>query len=551
MNRSVALLVSSALMLAACSPSPDPAAPVEAKQSNIPTHVDMEKLLAEGMEPSLREIARLDYWLHYKLMKATGIEKELGGEAQALAALQALGDAYEKQLRGPQDEIPRMVPASFTGEGMDSGLTGTALALTPAMIASLGATSAMSNLSAADLEKAIAAGPMPLAGKDAPPGGGTATQQYTSTDVTTVVEMDVEAAGLKGKTRSKVRIDTCPDASGTITADISIDSSMQVAGKSGTGGGVSTHMRLVRHLDDNAELMAGEDKDYRRSTDIRVGGREGGDGGRMIDLTLDSATGGDINDTSGIGLFESGEAVQVVGYARQVETTMATIVEAMLTGVDGVLGKPPWESGHCVDLQVTSSPGKRKGVAPGTTFTVDAKPRAKSDGAPTGGSVTATLSGGASLDPGGKVRADATYTYKAPDEKDKSASIAFEARSRRGVGRASAEFDTKTQRAYRVSGGGGQFHGSGTICDLEKPFTISGSGVTVQFTPSSAQGGSYTYSGNMSGFAVWGGTSYTVSADENGGSMTGTGNGCVRTPMGTRCRGGTEKYTLVPTEPCG
>ena len=119
------------------------------------------------------------------------------------------------------------------------------------------------------------------------------------------------------------------------------------------------------------------------------------------------------------------------------------------------------------------------------------------------------------------------------------------------MGRASAEFDTKAQHAYRVSGGGGQFHGSGTICDLEKPFTISGSGVTIQFTPSSAQGGSYTYSGNMSGFAVWGGTSYTVSADENGGSMTGTGNGCVQTPMGTRCRGGTEKYTLVPTEPCG
>lgn len=551
MNRSCSMALLGALALAACSPSADEAPAFETKHSHIPTQADIDKLLAEGVEPSLRKIAKLDYWLHYKLMKATGIEKELGGEARALAALQALGDAYEKQLRGPQGQIPRMVPASFTGEGMDSGLMGASLALTPAMIASLGATSGMSNLSTAELEKAIAAGPVPLGGKDAPPGGGTATRQYTSTDVTTVVEMDVEAAGLKGKTRSKVRIDSCPDASGTITADISIDSSMQVAGKSGTSGGVSTHMRLVRHLDDNAELMAGEDKDYRRSTDIRIGGREGGDGGRMIDLTLDLAKGGDINDTSGIGLFESDEAAQVVGYARQVETTMATMVEAMLTGVDGVLGKPTWESGHCVDLQVTSSPGKRKGVTPGTTFKVEAKPRAKSDGAPTGGSVTATLSGGASLEPGGKVRADATYTYKAPDEKDKSASIAFESRSRRGVGRASAEFDTKAQHAYRVSGGGGQFHGSGTICDLEKPFTISGSGVTIQFTPSSAQGGSYTYSGNMSGFAVWGGTSYTVSADENGGSMTGTGNGCVQTPMGTRCRGGTEKYTLVPTEPCG
>ena len=65
-----------------------------------------------------------------------------------------------------------------------------------------------------------------------------------------------------------------------------------------------------------------------------------------------------------------------------------------------------------------------------------------------------------------------------------------------------------------------------------------------------SSGGSYSYSGNMSGFAVWGGTSYTVSADENGGSMNGSGTGCVATPKGTFCRGGTEKYTLTPIEPC-
>ena len=54
----------------------------------------------------------------------------------------------------------------------------------------------------------------------------------------------------------------------------------------------------------------------------------------------------------------------------------------------------------------------------------------------------------------------------------------------------------------------------------------------------------------MSGFAVWGGTSYSVSADENGGSMTGSGTGCVLTPKGPRCAGGTEKYTLTAIEPC-
>jgi len=72
----------------------------------------------------------------------------------------------------------------------------------------------------------------------------------------------------------------------------------------------------------------------------------------------------------------------------------------------------------------------------------------------------------------------------------------------------------------------------------------------VTFTPGSDQGGSYTYQGNMGGVGVYGSGTYSVSADENGGRMTGSGNGCVKTPMGTRCNNGTERYTLTPIAPC-
>ena len=122
-------------------------------------------------------------------------------------------------------------------------------------------------------------------------------------------------------------------------------------------------------------------------------------------------------------------------------------------------------------------------------FDLEAKPRAKSDGAPTRGTVVATLDGGASLLPaGGKVPADAKYSYAGPEKKDQTASIDFEARSKRGVARATLEFDTKAHRSYRAEGGLQAFHG--------------------------------------------------------------TGNGCVRTPMGTRCANGTERYTLTPIETC-
>src|SRR5690606_27192395 len=120
------------------------------------------------------------------------------------------------------------------------------------------------------------------------------------------------------------------------------------------------------------------------------------------------------------------------------------------------------ESGRCIDLKVGSEPGKRTGLAPRAAFELEAMPRARSDGKPAGGTVTATLTGGAQLEPSsGKVRADAKYQYTGPEEKNATASIAFESRSRRGVGRATLNFDTRKSSAYRIEGGADEFHGTG------------------------------------------------------------------------------------------
>ena len=89
-----------------------------------------------------------DYWLNYKLMQATGIEKELGGEAQAIEALKALGDAYERKMRVAKDEVPKMIPTAFTGEGMDSGFMGMGMGSFLGMISGgmlSGAVSSMSD----------------------------------------------------------------------------------------------------------------------------------------------------------------------------------------------------------------------------------------------------------------------------------------------------------------------------------------------------------------------------------------------------------------------
>src|SRR5262249_61836123 len=90
------------------APAPTPAsAPVGSRAAFIPTQAELDRFRAEGPEPTLRKIAAADYWLHYKLMQATGIEKELGGEEQAVRALKSLGEAYEKEVRGVTADAPR------------------------------------------------------------------------------------------------------------------------------------------------------------------------------------------------------------------------------------------------------------------------------------------------------------------------------------------------------------------------------------------------------------------------------------------------------------
>jgi hypothetical protein len=48
---------------------------------------------------------------------------------------------------------------------------------------------------------------------------------------------------------------------------------------------------------------------------------------------------------------------------------------------------------------------------------------------------------------------DATFECNAPDEPDKTGTVSLEARSKRGGGRASIDFDTKRPAAYQVVGG--------------------------------------------------------------------------------------------------
>ena len=251
------------LLLGACSPAQDDAGQASASAASPdPLQAGLDRLKAEGPLPSAREASILEYWLHYKLMQATGMESALGGEAAAIAALQALGDAYERELRGDDGQLPRLQPVAFNGEGMDFGLLGVSFAVVPTMWSGLGVTGHLGNWDDAKLQEAIAKGEMPLDGNGGPPGSPMV--QYTQGDATVTLTMEVKEGDVSGKVRVKLRMDTCPDANGRITVDVEVKSDMALAGSAGSGGSVTANMRFERHIDDDA----------RRSTATRTTSRQ-------------------------------------------------------------------------------------------------------------------------------------------------------------------------------------------------------------------------------------------------------------------------------------
>ncbi len=537
-----------ALSLASCAPGDvEPAAEANAV-SRTPTPAQVDAFIAEGPEPSLQALRPLDYWLHYKLMQATGIEAALGGEERSVAALKALAEDYERKVRGTQADMPRMIPAAFTGEGMSSGLMGLGLGTFGGLMTGGMMAGAISDMSDERLAELVKDGPIKLGDKQ----GSMSMQVGEDGSLTQSFEYEGKVdEGLTGKIKVTTRMEACPDASGKLTVESDVDSSVRVSGKAGTGGYVRSHFVYERWLDDDAKLI---DSPEGSSSNMRIdmGGFENYES-QHVELTAGWERGGkEIFENRGEGgysIFRMDEVERTQKLVQGAQLLQTLMAEAMLRGLGAQ--RSPWESGRCVTLEPTTAPAKRSGVKPSASFAVSAQPRARSDGAPAGGTVRATLSGGSSLtQDGAKVAADAQYTYVAPAERDMVASIAFEARSKRGVGRASLAFDTKEVQAYLAEGGLDDFHGVGVICDLGKPFTISGGGNTVTFTPTGDKSGTYTYAGNMGGIGVYGDGTWRATADAHGGTLTGTGNGCVKTPMGTRCANDTERYTLKPMAAC-
>ena len=385
------------------------------------------------------------------------------------------------------------------------------------------------------------AGSSPDTGTSRTPGPD-GTQTVDVTDSSVSVEIDQSGAlpgGAEGQVKTTIRYDKCPDASGRIA--ISFKS---VSNLSGAGGGTTTRVTAVVdgtvQFNDDARAEPLQ-ADTRVEQTITSGGAS-----RSVDVSWTRVQNTAVRDQS-VNAASPNSGKADVASADRIRALMELTAQKIMSDLESYV-----EAGNCVTLTAETTPAKRSKVAPSSSFEILARPRAKTDGQPAGGTVVATLEGGSQLDPAGtKVPADARFTYTAPSAANQKATVKLVARSKRGVGLASVGFDTAGAALF-ASGGADAYHGEGTICDASKPFVIAGSGVTNDFSPSDATSGTYKYAGKLEGFAVWGEGTYTLtlSPDGTSGKLVASGGGSVKTPMGTFRNEGSEIYQLTPAPPC-
>ncbi len=237
--------------------------------------------------------------------------------------------------------------------------------------------------------------------------------------------------GLAIKMQTKLDMDVCPDAAGRVNIKFSSVSSVSKAGTQ-AGSNTSVEVSLVRTVDDNAKLTAEMEFDVHVEQAAFDSGK-----GTFVDADFfgqpGQADGGRVNRAS------SAATQADIDMARKLGTLGVVVAMQASEGIQSAL-----ESGRCVSLKPTTIGETRENVERSMSFQIFAAPRSKIDGAATGGTVKATLDGGTSLNPANQpVAADAVYSYVAPGDYEKQATVALEARSKRGAAKATVSFSTR------------------------------------------------------------------------------------------------------------
>jgi hypothetical protein len=348
----------------------------------------------------------------------------------------------------------------------------------------------------------------------------------TTEEVTATLEYTGDQDGVAVQFTATTTIHPCPGPDGAFDLQASIDVK---ASKGGAGQNARIDLDVTGQVGDDAEIVSKQIENHTQWADF------GGGGGQFVDFTMSGPNG--VEQFTG---NRSGGKVtdEFVRASATLSTMIALMISLQLTDA----AEQAWKSGRCVKLTATPSAGP-DGLDPSQRVDVLAEPRSKVDGAPTGGTVTGTLaSGGAAVEPDGStVPADANFVYTAPDQPDEKGTVAFESKSKRGIGKADVTFSTAKPAAYLVVGGLEDWQVSQVVCDVTVPFTLTSPGIGVaEF--SGGLSGTYTATG-VYNFSYAG--NYDITLEDGLGSpgtMVGTSGGTIAGEAGS----GSENYVLTP-----
>ncbi|PYT01961.1 MAG: hypothetical protein DMF63_03765 [Acidobacteria bacterium] len=344
--------------------------------------------------------------------------------------------------------------------------------------------------------------------------------------------------GVKVTTEMQAKIEgnDCPTAEGQVQITVK----MRLAARSGGAGYTQDLTVFIRiQVDDNANQSA-------TTLDITQATSRGKNGRETYVETGETLkySGGDF----GTGTQSNQRVIQKTDNATDAEVSegrasgMAAAYGAAIGAIQ--TAESAWKGGKCIKIEATS-PGT---VEPSSGIEIPVKVVHRKEGSEIAAKLDATLSGETSIDPNLIPKTPGTLMYIAPGETGKSATIKLKATSRRGIAILDLTASTGTN-SYRISGGLDDWYTDTVVCDITKPFTLTGGGIAVKF--SGGLTGTYEYTGPFSGQGH--GTyemSFPYGSGKNG-EMVGRGPGSVQGGGKTYHGSGEERYSLMTVDgPC-
>ena len=221
----------------------------------------------------------------------------------------------------------------------------------------------------------------------------------------------------------------CPDVNGLLT----VNSSLGVTAKAGDAfQSARFSFELIAEVDDDAKLTGKNQLTSRTETHTAnyKNGFDASDG--SLDVSVTEFADGHFGD--GEGAYKGMTEKDALGWMNLGLMSGMLYRKQLLPQLQKML-----EAGRCVSITVEPSDGPLD-LEPLSNVDLLTKPRAKISNSSdtTGGTVQAKFkknAGGAIVESGSKVPADATFHYIAPLDYKQTEIVTFEARSKRGTGK--------------------------------------------------------------------------------------------------------------------